>query len=286
MKIGIESCYGFGDCLMNAGVIHKIFQCVEGTVDVAVGECHKDAFYNIPNVNIIPLKGFRPLGKGMEYFENNDYDLSFQMTQHASWNPHQSFGLWATPHRHAVNICASLTYSGLLDPAKSREMSLQFWSKETATPLFIPTEKEISNVASFVSLRLRGKPLVAIETGFSSNQSWLTPSTARILYDHYSDSHEVLFVSKDNGFSKKLDGLTRRECIVLLSYCEKFFNTCSGFFVASMSDPIKFPKLENICMINKNDFERFKFQHLKSNPNITIAFNKLELIEFLEKDLI
>lgn len=284
MKIGIESCYGFGDCLMNAGAIHKIFQHVEETVDVAVGECHKDAFYNIPNVNIIPLKGFRPLGKGMEYFENNDYDLSFQMTQHATWNPHQSFGLWATPHRHAVNICETLVYCGLLDPMDADELCEDFSVAEVATPLFIPTEKEISNVASFVSLKLRSKPIIAIETGFTSNQSWLDIPTTQLIHDHYSDSHEVLFVSKDNGFSKKLDGLTRRECIVLLGYCEKFFNTCSGFFVASLSDPIKFPKLENVCMVAKGAFEQFKFQHLKSNPNITIAFNKLELIEFLEKD--
>ena len=77
MKIGIESCYGFGDCLMNVAILNEIFNS-EIRVDVATSENNTDAFHNIPNINVIPLKGFRPLGKGVEYFKANDYDIVFQ----------------------------------------------------------------------------------------------------------------------------------------------------------------------------------------------------------------
>tara|TARA_R110002167_G_scaffold190962_1_gene393240 strand:- start:4470 stop:5300 length:831 start_codon:yes stop_codon:yes gene_type:complete len=276
---------------MNAGVLAKLSQSLgDIKFDVAVGESHQDAFYNLSYVNIIPLKGFRPLGKGMEHFKNSDYDVCYQMTQHATWNNQTS--LLLTPSINAKKLCDEMAdvtwcdwevFGDLLEP-------------HFRPPVFIPTPEEIRNVSSFVRHDLSGKPIIAIETGFTSNQSWLDFPTIRMIRDHYADSHEVLFVSKDNPCCQKLDGLTRRECVVLLGYCEKFFNTCSGFFVASISGPIElqlsrcvsnglYPALENICMISTSSYETFKLQHLKDEyPNVTFAHNLQDLMNFLRNN--
>ena len=287
MKIGIESCYGFGDCLMNAAVIKKLTEFVApDQIDVAVGEGHQDAFYNIPNVNIIPLKGFRPLGKGMEYFKNNDYQIYFQMTQHVTWN--MTTPLWTTPCLNARNFCIEYGDATWCDWETVGHFLEEFFfaglipaTPKILPPIFIPTQEEIANAVLKVNLE---KPMIAIETGFTSNQSWLDDSTVRMIYDHYKYSHEVLFVSKDNEFCSKLNGLTRRECVILLSYCEKFFNTCSGFFVASLSESIKSSHLQNICMITEEAFKQYHFQHLQDEPSVTLAFNEDDLIKFLKND--
>jgi hypothetical protein len=292
---------------MNAGVLAKLSEWFWDTkIDVAVGESHQDAFYNLPYVNIIPLKGFRPLGKGMEYFKNNDYDLYFQMTQHATWN--KAIPLTLTPSLNARNFCIEYQEQSVLIAQRLAGFNLntdvtgvqsvgvsQDWCdwevvgdfKELRfrPPVFIPTQEEVQKVMGFVHNNLKGKRLIAIETGFTSNQSWLDFSTVSMIRDHYAGSHEILFVSKDNKFCQKLNGLTRRECVVLLGYCEKFFNTCSGFFVASLSEPIKFPKLENICMITKEMFEIYQLQHLRDDyPNITVAHNLQDLMNFLRNN--
>lgn len=252
--IGIEAAYNFGDNCFNTALIRCIKDTYHDTIEVAVKPHCADAFYNIPWID--KITHINNLNDGMSIFKK--YDKSFQITQNVKFleykRKHPSHSLIDTPLWIA------------------REIGLPDFDQK---PIFIPTETE-EKACEF--LKDETMPIVAIESYYTSGQSWSNHDSIQYIIDHFSRTHKIIWLSNRNAppVADNMLQYTRRELIASLQYCDIMVSVGSGFFCA-MLGLVKQPK--KVYCLWDDHFYKYenRLSELKWHPNITWIHNMQEL---------
>ena len=271
-----ESCYGFGDCLMNIPLIKAYSECKNHSVHIATRNANKDAFENLDFIE--KIHPITKLNEGKELAKKINLPYQ-QLTQHYWWK--------------RINQQSLMDIPSIVG---KRKFDLIFPNQ----PIIIPTEEEISATEDLRSTI----PLIAIEADCNSNQSWVKDKSdifEKLLSQIMPTPYKILWLSKTKPipeFMQKLDYVddmhrfTRRECVAALRHCELLISTNSGFFVAAMALKNNMQPQQVLSLLSSRSERGYKI-HEKIlqygwHKNLKWAFNESELgnsIEFFAKNL-
>lgn len=264
-KVGVESAHGFGDCLFNVPLIKAISEKHKTKVTVTVRHHCADAFNNLPFINDVIR--INEMHQGEKLLRERGYEYVYQITQNIKFfefrNADQNHSLIDTPLQ------------------TGRQIGLDFDNR----PVIIPTKEE-SSVLNQLTSKL---PMIAIESVYTSAQSWANREHIMQIVDAYKDSHQILWLSnKDCPEVTNVDNMlryTRRECIMCLSKCDYFFSVGSGFFCATLALPRRLQPKKTICLW-KDELYKYekRLDEEKWNSEITWVHNANELTAALESN--
>jgi len=261
IQVGIESSHGFGDGLFNVPLVEAISQKHGVPVTVAVSNHCADAFANYPFIKVLKIAG---MNFGMKHFEENEFDYAYQITQNVKFYKFRE----ADPNH------------SLIDTPKlvGEELGLTFDQR----PLFSPTAREMEVGAGMSS----GMPTIAIESVYKSQQSWAGRRHIEKIFDHFKETHRILWLSNEGAPDhKNVDDmlrLSRRECIMSLQHCEYFFSVGSGFFCASLALPRELQPKNVVCLWTDSLYRYEKVLKEKGwHPEITWINNEQKLEDAL-----
>jgi hypothetical protein len=267
MPIGIESAHGFGDLCFNLSLIRELKKKYNDEVWVAARTHCKDALYNTPWISkIIDIK---QMNQGIHELKRLNCKPVFQITQNIKF-----FEFRQHDPNHSLIDTPLLT---------GHQLGIDNFDQR---PIFIPTEQELSVADEIQDER----PIIAIESVYTSAQSWAKPNHFTQILEHFGDTHRVLWLSNEGcpvGKAKHhtVDNMlryTRRQCIMALSKCKYFFSVGSGFFCASLALPKKHQPKNTICLWTDNLYRYEKrLSEVKWNNQITWVHNPAELSDVL-----
>ena len=265
-RVGVESAHGFGDCLFNIPLIRELSIIHDTKIGVATRPHCKDAFYNIPCISeIIEIPS---MGYGAEKFRHLEYDQSFQITQNIKF-----FEFRESDPNHSLINTPLLTGHQLNCPQNFDNR-----------PIFIPTVSELEKTQSII----QDRPTIAIESVFTSGQSWADKQAFDMIVSKYSSTHRILWLS--NHEAPKIQAVddmlrfTRRECIMCLRACDIFFSVGSGFFCSSLALPTEHQPKKIVCLWIDDSYKyEGPLGEYKWHTDITWVHNKNELSECLTK---
>lgn len=262
MEIGIESCYGFGDICFNIPLIKAISEKHQQKVHVAVKPHCADALYNIPWIKNIDI--VHNLNEGYSQYVRLGYK-TYQITQNVKFEQFRSYD-----GNHSLIDTPLLT---------GRQIGLPDFNQK---PIFIPTEQELSDGNRYAD----GFPTIAIESVYTSGQSWAQQSDFNLIINKFQDTHRLCWLSNKNApKTKYVDDMlrwTRRTCICSLAHCDVMFSVGSGFFCAAMALPPERQPKRIICLWIDSyyKYER-RIKELNLHDNITWVHDSTELQEAL-----
>ncbi len=262
--LGVESCHGFGDSLMNVSFLEAISAKIGSKIGVAVKASCRDAFYNVSCVDeIITIPGFHD---GKRAFQSRNYKDSIQITQN-HWFPEFK----RRDDQHSLLDTASLTALELGYGVIDRR------------PKFIPTEQELAKTASFI---FPPGPILAIEDAYNSGQSWSGASQTLAILEKYKRTHKIIWLSNSTAPNDPaiidLSGWTRRELIVALRRVDLFFSVGSGFFIATLALEKQYQPKKVACLWI-DEYYRYerRLAELQWHSDITWLHNNQELQSYL-----
>lgn len=261
-KVGVESAHGFGDCLFNAPLIKAIGEKHGTKVTVTVRPHCADAFENLPFVDRVVK--VQEMHHGMKWLRENGYKHAYQITQNVKF-----FEFRQHDNRHSLVDTPTLT---------GKQIGVQFDPR----PLFAASGREHSAAKTLPD----DKPIIAIESVYTSAQSWAQPAHIMQIVDKFKDTHRILWLS--NSGCPKINGVddmlrfSRRECIMCLSRCRYFFSVGSGFFCATLALPREFQPKNTVCLWT-DELYRYegRLTETKWNPQITWVHGPQQLNEVL-----
>lgn len=262
--IGIESSHGFGDILFNIPLIRAIRKKhnYDRTI-VAVRQHCKDALFNIPDIDKIVQ--IDQMGQGFDKLKNEGCHDTYQITQNVKF-----YEFRQQDHNH------SLIHTPLLT---GKQLGCDDFDNR---PIFIPTEAEYTTTSTMVQER----PTIAIESVYTSQQSWANDIAISSIVEKYQNTHRILWLSNtgapNNPSVDNMMRFTRRECLMCLRACDLFFSVGSGFFCGSLALPAELQPRKIICLW---DDTLYKYEEpiaqYNWHPDITWVHNYNELQEFL-----
>ena len=257
--IGIESSHGFGDICFNLPLIKAIHDKYQDSITVATCSRCKDALYNIPWVsNIIEIPD---MYHGAAELKRLGCDPIFQITQNIRF-----FEFRESDPNHSLVDTPRLT---------GRLIGLQDFDQ---TPIFIPTNHELQRAGNYISDRR----LIALESIYTSGQSWADKHAFDMIFEKYRDTHRILWLSNNGApdlpFVDKMHNYTRRELITMLPRCDKFYSVGSGFFCASLGLQ---QRPSTVCLW-RDEFYKYESGLSRLNiSHITWVHNHTELSDCL-----
>lgn len=265
MPIGIESSHGFGDLCFNLPLIRAIKEKHNDEIWVASRPHCKDALYNTPFIDkIIDIPEMQ---HGIHKFKSMGFK-TYQITQNIKFfefrNEHD-------PHHSLINTPLMT----------GRQLQCNDFDNR---PLYYPTETEIQNTNSIIS----DKPTIAVESIYTSGQSWADTTAFNMILDYYSKTHRILWLSNNNAprvpVVDNLLRFSRRECIMCLRSADIFFSVGSGFFCASLALPKEYQPKKIVCLWI-DDLYKYEepLNKYKWHTDITWVHNHIELKECLKK---
>lgn len=259
MRIGVESSHGFGDCLFNLPLIKALSERSNAKIDVAVRPHCADAFKNIPWVGeVVTIPG---LNHGRSALRKLGCTETHQVTQNVKFLEFSS----ADPQHSLVD---TPLYVG-------RQLGLPDFDQR---PIFLPTAAELTVGARYDD----GLPNIAIESVFTSAQSWAGKAAFDLIVDAYKDSHRICWLSNSGApQTRYMDDMlrwTRREAITALQHCQTMFSVGSGFFCSALALPKHRQPKRIVCMWIDNvyRYER-RIDALQWHDNLVWVHNLQEL---------
>lgn len=213
MRVGIESCYGFGDGLFNVPLIQAISARYGTRVDVAVRADCADAFENVPAVRqTVHCSG---LHDGHATFQRMGYDVTLQITQNVKF-----FEFREHDPAHSLVHTPSKTGAQLgLQPFNHR-------------PQIYLRQSEKNWAHDWMSDK---RQAVMVEAVFKSGQSWCDAKAVRMIMEA-NHGKKVIWASHTTPPAGATPvPASRRHVIACLPYCSKFYSVGSGFFCASLA---------------------------------------------------
>jgi len=259
VRIGVESSHGFGDALFNAPLLKALSQRYGCKIGVAVRPHCADAFQNLPWVdNIIHIPD---LHHGRAALKAAGYGPVHQITQNVKFHE-----FTASDPSHSLIDTPLLT---------GRQLGLEDFDQR---PIFLPTAAEMSVGARYDD----GLPNIAVESIFTSAQSWADQRALQIIVDAYKDSHRICWLS-NNGApqARYMDDMlrwTRREAVTALQHCQTLFSVGSGFFCAALALPKHLQPKRIVCMwIDELYRYRSRLDTLRWHDNLIWVRNHSEL---------
>jgi hypothetical protein len=262
-QIGVESAHGMGDGLFNAALIRALSTRYDLKIGVAVRPHCKDAFYNLPWVD--EIVEIQQMNQGEKVLQNLGYKRTIQITQNVKF-----FEFRKSDPDHSLIDTPLLT---------GRQLGLPDFDQR---PLFYPTSDELASTDSIFS----DQPTIAIESVFTSGQSWANEKAIAAILDKYLGTHRVLWLSNIGAPNHpQVDNLlryTRRQAIMCLRACDILFSVGSCFFCASMALPKGMQPTKIVCLW-KDEFYKYErplTQH-QWHKDIIWTHNQEELQQFL-----
>ncbi len=262
MKIGIESAYGFGDCLFNLPLIKAVSEKYNQKVSVAVKPHCADAFKNIPWIEQVDI--INNLNEGYSNYLKAGYQ-AYQFTQNVKFEQFRSY-----------DESHSLIDTPLLS---AKQLGINNLNQK---PIFIPTEQELYDGNRYND----GIPTIAVESVYTSGQSWASQEDFNLIVNKFKDTTRICWLSNKNApHTKYIDDMlrwTRRTCICSLRHCHTMFSVGSGFFCAAMALPPELQPKRIICLwIDSYYRYEQRIKELGFHNNITWVHNTAELQEAL-----
>jgi hypothetical protein len=266
-NIGVESAHGFGDSLFNVPLIRELSLLHNTKIGVAVRPHCKDAFYNVPWVSeIIEIP---QMWHGIKALQDLGYKHQIQITQNVK------FFEFRNDHDPQHSLIHTPLWTG-------RQLNCPEFDNK---PLIFPTSEEIMVGSTMLA---ENRPTIAIESTYTSAQSWADKKAFDAIMGKYAQTHRILWLSNENAPSiPAVDNMlrfTRRECIMCLQACEIFFSVGSGFFCASLAlDRPRQPK--KIVCLWVDDLYRYEGPVVEYgwHPDITWVHNHNELNQCLSQ---
>lgn len=257
MRIGVESCYGFGDALFNIPLIKAISEKHKTKIGVATMPHCMDAFSNIPWISeVISIPG---LNHGHPILTKLGYNKVFQITQNVKF---EEFRVTNPEH----SLIDTPLWTG-------RQLGLPDFDQR---PIFIPTKEELATGAKYND----PMPSIMIESVYKSGQSWADNKAFQMILDKYKSDHRICWMSNQNAPQvPHLDDMlrwTRRQIICSLPYSKVFFSVGSGFFCSNLAEGAQAKKV--ICLWT-NSYYKYeeRIAQLNLHPNIVWVHNHSEL---------
>ncbi len=264
MPIGIETAHGFGDICFNIPLIKAIYDKHQDEIYVAARTHCKDALYNINYIT--KVVDIAQMHEGETKLKTLGCDTIYQITQN----------IWFFKFREHDN-----NHSLIDTPMRvAKEFGLEL---ENQRPIFIPSSKEFNKFANY---QFPEQPIIAIESHYTSGQSWANNQHIANIINRYNKTHKIIWLSNTEPPNDpaiiNLEGWTRRELILTLKYAEIFFSTGSGFFCASLAlDEYNQPE-KTVCLWI-DDLYRYeqRLNELQWDKRITWLHNEQELQKYL-----
>ena len=228
-QIGVESAHGFGDGLFNVALIRELSQHHNTKIGVAVRPHCKDAFYNLPWVD--EIVEIPQMNDGAKVLQNLGYKRTIHITQTVKF-----FEFRERDTNHSLIDTPLWT---------GRQLGLPDFDQR---PVFYPTSEEMAATDCMMS----DQPTIAIETVYTSGQSWTKQQDIQLILDKYLSTHRILWLSNsDAPDHPNVDNLlrfSRRQVIMCLRACDVFFSVGSGFFCASLALPSGLQSTRIVCL--------------------------------------
>lgn len=283
MPIGVESAHGFGDIYFNISLIRELKNKYNDEMWVAARTHCKDALFNIPWVD--KIVEIQEMGQGIIKLKDMGCDPVFQITQNVKFvefNPH-GFANPFVPEMDLGVLCEGDAWShSLVHTPLWTGRQLHCPPNFDNKPIFIPTDDEILKTESMV----QDRPTIAIESVYTSGQSWSDKRAIDAIVSKYADTHRILWLSNQGAPEiTAVDDMlrfTRRECISCLRTCDIFFSVGSGFFCASLGLPEALQPKKIVCLWT-DDVYKYEdpLNEYKWHPDITWIHNHDELNEWI-----
>lgn len=256
--VGVETAHGFGDCLFNAPLIQALAAKYQCKVGIAVRAHCADAYANQPWVNeIITIAGLHQGHAALEGYQHR-----FQLTQNVKF-----FEFRQHDQHHSLIDTPLVT---------GRQLGVSFDQR----PLINLTESELAAGDSIKTDR----PIIAVESVFTSGQSWADIRAFEMILERYRDTHTILWLSNSGAppYANDLLRFSRREIIGCLKKADRFFSVGSGFFCASLALPAHLQPREIVCMWI-DDFYKYegRLKQLCWHDNLKWVHSHAELAEVL-----
>ena len=211
--LGIESCYGFGDCCFNIPLIEAIASKYSCDISVAVKKSCSDAFVNVPCVK--EIVHINNLYDGVRYYDSKAIK-NFQVTQYVYFNKYME-----EDSNHSLAHTSWITGKRVCGVDYDPRPCIHLTNKELSSKNLL--DKTIKNVA--------------IESEHYSGQSWCNDDDfERIIVQNPNVKFWWLSLRRPkyeyNNMIFVSSILTRRECIGLIAGCDLFISVGSGFLCA------------------------------------------------------
>lgn len=261
-RLGIECAHKFGDCVLNTGLIREASTRYGCKIGVAVRDLYADAFISNPHIDEIVR--IHNMGEGPAAFKKLGYKSSHIATQNIRFFEFKAHG------EHSLIDTPLMVGKG---------MGLREFNHK---PELFLSQAEIESVSAVKDSR----PIIAIESVFTSGQSWATPDCFSLIVDKLQSTHKILWLSNQgapNG--SNIDNMlrfSRRQVIAALRHVDVFFSVGSGFFCSTLGlDRSSQPK-KIVCLWN-DDMYRYKdrLNELKWHPDITWCLNREAFLDAL-----
>ena len=227
-KIGVESAYSFGECLLNLPLIRALSRKYKSKIGVASLPNCKAAFENIPYVS--EIVEIPTLGDGENALLKLGYDKCFQITPDVKF-----FEFRAQNNQHSLVDTPLLTGTQLgCTPFDQR-------------PVFAPTPEEIEKT----SMYLCDRPMIAFDSA-AEIDSQTEANVLRSIIESHVNSHIVLWPGETPPFKSDsiflINDLTPREQILVTRMCTCVYTTGRDFTFACLSLPSKYQPKKVICL--------------------------------------
>lgn len=219
-ELAVSCRLSFGDSMFCTALTKAVAaRNPSGKVDVVAGNQYADAYTNLPWIGRIV---------------NDPQLLSNRQI------------LESTPGDHFWHYKATNGEFCLFDTHLKRAQTVGIDSFDQR-PIFIPTYREKLTVQQYVTGV--DAPLLAVESVYFSGQSWSDRAATDAIVDRYAASHKILWLSNqdapDHPAVDPCTQFSRRQLIQLLTHCELFYTTGSGFFCASLAHS---PGPRTVCL--------------------------------------
>ena len=244
-KLLVQAYGRFGDNLCVAGAVSQI---KDHEIIIATNEEFKDSVLNIPNVkSVLTLDQNQAVS-----YANANQCILFQATlEHLAKNV----------QRLDARLCEYFKNIGIdyLKPMSG----------------FFPTESETLWANEFAD-KYKDKPLLGVESGHTSNQSYMSTRNCDIIVNKYAKDYHILWLCNrayptDQTNIIPLGNLPRRNVCALLPKLSLFISSFSGYFWASRA--LEQPP-QTICCVSQ------QFHDWYDNTNITNLFDNSEFDKF------
>ncbi len=273
--IAVESAHRFGDNILNTALIKAIAEKYGHKIGVATQLRYADAFYNLPFIG--EIVHIDSMGDGDAKLKAFGYKEVIQIAQNIKF--------WQYKNEDVEH--------SLIDTPLwvGRELGLPDFDQK---PIFVPIESEkevgmsLPNAAAWTTASGMVRKTIAIESVYTSEQSWAKPEDFQKIVDFCYNNHRILWVSNSGAPSRhNVNNMlrhTRREIIMCLQHCETFYTTGSGFMCAAFALPPELQPKKIVCLWRENDIYRYpkRLDELKW-ANIEWIYNSEQLDKHLNE---
>ncbi len=208
-KLLVQAYGHFGDNLCVAGAISQI---KDAEIIIATNNQFKDAVENIPNVKEVKILND---SEAHRFAAANGYTIFQATLEHLQRNV----------ARLDERLCHYF-----------KSIGIDYLQPRSA---FFPTEKELEWANNF-AIKYNDKPLLGVESGYTSNQSFIDTRSCDLLVNYYKNDYHIVWLcnraypSNHNHIITPQDASRRMIC-ALLPKLSLFVSSFSGYFWASRS---------------------------------------------------